>query len=150
MATDKYIVLRNASTGQSANGYYGFSWETLFSLGFVWLRRGNLKIFRFCMVLFVCDWVVLPAVIFAFPEHREILLDPAPTISLFNTFISMRTATMLFFVLYIASTFFFSSAGCNAAHTRELLSRGYGLPPAAPNLEEARKALRLSNDRTPS
>lgn len=150
MATDKYIMLRNTRTGQPASGYYGFSWETLLSFGFVWIRRGSPKVFRFCMVLFLCDWILLPAVVFSFPEHREILLNAAPTIPFFNTFISIQTGTLLFLILFLASSFFIAAAGANAIHTCGLLKQGYALPSDAPNLEEARKALRLTIDRTPS
>lgn len=146
MPTDKRIMLHNPRTEQSADGYYGFSRETLCSLGFVWLKRGDMRLFVVAMTpLF--DFVLVPSVLLLLPDSREILFStgllPIP-----GSDIPFIAYLLLFLGLLSLGCMLLIAAHINRIYTTQLLKKGYALPDVAINLDEARAALKLPPSRT--
>lgn len=146
MPTDKCIMLHNTRTGQFASGYYGFSGETLRSLGFVWLKRGDMKLFAIAVTPLI-DFVLVPSALLLLPDIREILFStgllPAP-----GADIPLLAYLILFLGLVSLCGMLIIAANINRLYTAQLLKKGYALPAVAINLDEARAALRLPPSRT--
>lgn len=146
MPIDKRITLHNPRTGQSADGYYGFSRETLRSLGFVWFKRGDMRLFAIAMTPLI-DFVLVPSALLLLPDVREMLFStgllPIP-----GADIPLLAYLLLFLGLLSLCCMLLIAANINRLYTTQLLKKGYALPAAAINLDEARAALKLPPSRT--
>ena len=134
---DKTILLRNPVTGKEKTGYYGFSRDSLYTGGLVWLRRGDFWTF----LTFVCTWLPLIWIYFFVPRQGllDMVFDGSETVM----GISSMALVYAFIVIYMVVFHIVASATCNKKHTIAILNRGFELAPDAPNLEEAREALGL-------
>lgn len=134
---DKTILLKNPVTGKTEMGYYGFSNESLYSLGLVWLRRGDIWSF----LTFVCTWIPLFWVKFGVSDDALIdkIFGGARTV----LGIPSMTLVYVFIVLFMIAFHIIACANCNKKHTLPIINRGFALDKDAPNYLEAHKELGL-------
>lgn len=138
MGRDKFIQLRHSYTGDMKKGYYGFSRDTFWSAGLVWLRRDPAS----CL-----DYMVrLLGTLIAFGAFFVV---PSLSAELEDIFLPMGDVqisgpALIGFIGLFAFLFqnTFIACFCNRRYTLQLLKKGYDILPGV-NEQEARKALKL-------
>lgn len=102
---DAAFPLRHPQTGEQRQGYYRFSRDTLFSLGFVWFERKN-PVLAF-LNIFIALLTALPLA-FCVPPLREMLLSGTSAYGM------LGQPLLIGFVLYalLAAVVFFLSLHC--------------------------------------
>lgn len=144
--SDNYVLLRHSYTGKEMKGYYGFSWDSFRTLGFIWFKRGVPLEGMECTVPPIATLIAF-GLFFGVPTFSE-LLDGTElpigdlTISGHAFIASLGLVGLLLQDTLIA---FF----CNRRYTRRLLDEGYEILPGI-HEKEARNALNLpgsSDDR---
>lgn len=138
MERDKSIQLRHTYTGDLKKGYYGFSRDSFWSAGLVWLRRDPTKCLDYMSPLL--------GTVIAFGAF---FLIPSLSAELEGIFLTVGDVDISGYALFGLIAFFaflfqntLIASFCNRRYTLALLQKGYGILPGV-NEQEARKALRL-------
>lgn len=137
--SDNYILLRHPHTGKETKGYYGFSWDSFRTLGFVWFKRGAPS---GGMEYFISPAAILIVfgLFFGVPALSE-LLD-GTEVPLGGLMISGHALIAMLGLVGLLLQNTLISFSCNRRYTRRLLDEGYEIVPAI-NEKEARIALNL-------
>ncbi len=140
MAHDPYVMLRHPESGELKPGYFGFSRDNFWTLGFVWIRR--YPPFFIQNAGFPLCVIAAFSLLFLLPQTASVVLDSALAVPVggFNLPVSEFFAVLGLVLLLIINAGL--SCSCNRAYTHLLLREGYQLVPG-PNEQAARKDLHL-------
>ena len=138
MATDKVIQLRHVYRGDLKKGYYGFSRDTFWSAGLVWLRRDPASCIDYSGTLF--GTVIAFGAFFVIPALSTELEGISLTVGDIEISGHALLGALGLFIFLFQSVFI--AIFCNRRYTLQLLKKGYRILPGV-NEQEARKALKL-------
>ena len=134
MERDSFILFRHPESGEVRPGYYGFSWDSLWSFGRVWLRRSPRLALQYLNPL----WLFVAGVVVAIVPHDS-TIDvggiPIPVTTVFG-------GAAMGFAIVAHITYSFK---CNRTYTRMMRDAGYEMLPGV-NEKEARAALGFDED----
>lgn len=135
MERDSFILFRHPESGEVRPGYYGFSWDSLWSFGRVWLRRSPRLAVQYLNPL----WLFVAGAVVAIVPHDS-TIDvggiPIPVTAVFG-------GAMLVFAIVAHVNYSFK---CNRTYTRMMRDAGYEMLPGV-NEKEARAALGFDEDK---
>lgn len=140
MERDSYIQLRHAYTGDMKKGYYGFSRDSFWSAGLVWLRRDTATCLDYMSPLL--GTIIACSAVFLIPSLSAELEGNVLTVGDVDISGHALFGLIALFAFLFQNTFIASF--CNRRYTRKLLQQGYLILPGV-NEQEARKALRLED-----
>ena len=135
MERDSFILFRHPKSGEVRPGYYGFSWDSLWSFGLVWLRRSPRLALQYMNPL--CFFVA-GAVLAILPNDTVVDIGGI-SVRLIVLFAgAMMGMALVAHVIYAFQ--------CNRVYTRMMRDLGYEMLPGV-NQQEARAALGFDEDK---
>lgn len=134
MERDSFILFRHPESGEVRPGYYGFSWDSLWSFGLVWLRRSPRLALQYLnpLCLFLAGIVIT-------------ILPNDTALDIGGTFVPLKVlfgGGMMGICLAAHVIYAFQ---CNRVYTRMMRDLGYEMLPGV-NQQEARAALGFDAD----